>query len=207
MGGQAQLPGLSERQQLQKRCFDITLAAIGLVAAVWLILLAYLVASLDTRSHGLFAQQRVGRGGRLFTLYKIKTMRPRAHIHTTVTAANDPRITRIGRFLRRTKIDELPQLWNVLIGDMSFVGPRPDVPGFADRLGGEALAILSVRPGITGPATLHFRGEEELLARQPDPDTYNRTEVYPEKVRLNLEYLRHWGLMRDVRLIWDTLVG
>ncbi|WP_326521436.1 sugar transferase [Halomonas kalidii] len=143
----------------------------------------------------------------MFTLYKIKTMRPSPAISISVTAANDPRITRVGRFLRKTKIDELPQLWNVLVGDMSFVGPRPDVPGFADQLDGDAALILSVRPGITGPATLHFRREEELLSEQPDSDAYNRVVVYPEKVRINMEYIRGWCLKKDISLIWKTLVG
>ncbi|MFC3285507.1 sugar transferase [Litchfieldella rifensis] len=198
---------LSRIQGIQKRGFDITLALLGIFLTGWLIVLAYLIASVDTRSHGLFTQQRVGKGGRTFTLYKIKTMRPSQHIQTTVTTANDPRITCIGRFLRKSKIDELPQLWNVFIGDMSFVGPRPDVPGFADKLNGDALVILSVRPGITGPATLHFRREEEILAAQPDPDTYNRLVLYPEKVRLNIEYLQNWCFKKDLRLIWKTLVG
>ncbi|EPC04206.1 hypothetical protein L861_02515 [Litchfieldella anticariensis FP35 = DSM 16096] len=198
---------LNRVQGIQKRGLDISLALLGLILTGWLIALAYLISSFDTRSHGLFTQQRVGMGGRIFTLYKIKTMRPSQHIQTTVTTANDPRITCIGHFLRKSKIDELPQLWNVLIGDMSFVGPRPDVPGFADRLNGEALVILSVRPGITGPATLHFRYEEDLLATQSDPDTYNRFVLYPEKVRLNIEYLRDWCLKKDIQLIWKTLVG
>ncbi|MBZ9538060.1 sugar transferase [Modicisalibacter tunisiensis] len=198
---------LSRRQQFQKRSLDIVLAMAGITVGGWLILCAYALASLDTRSHGLFTQPRVGRGGRIFTLYKIKTMRPCKGIHTTVTASNDPRITPVGRFLRRTKLDELPQLWNVLIGDMSFVGPRPDVPGFADSLEGDATLILSVRPGITGPATLRFRDEERLLAAQPDPEGYNRDVVFPEKVRLNLDYVKHWCLAKDIEYIWRTLVG
>jgi lipopolysaccharide/colanic/teichoic acid biosynthesis glycosyltransferase len=122
-----------------------------------------------------------------------------------VTTSNDPRITAIGRFFRRTKIDELPQLINVLFGQMGFVGPRPDVPGFADELCGADRIILTVRPGITGPATLRFRNEEEELAAQPDPERFNREVIFVEKVRLNREYVENFSLLKDVRYILLTL--
>lgn len=198
--------GLTPFQALQKRFFDLFLAFSGLVFLWWLILLAWLAAGVDTRSNGFFTQRRVGKGGRIFTVVKIKTMRPSASFNTTVTRSGDPRITRLGTFLRRTKIDELPQLWNVLVGDMSFVGPRPDVPGFADQLQGQERAMLSIRPGITGPATLKYRNEETLLAGVDDPEAYNRDVIWPDKVRLNLEYIRNWSLMGDVRYIWRTVV-
>ncbi|WP_299315579.1 sugar transferase, partial [uncultured Halomonas sp.] len=150
---------------------------------------------------------RVGQHGRRFRVVKIRTMRPSAEVTTTVTTGRDPRITSIGRFLRRTKIDELPQLFNVLLGQMSFVGPRPDVPGFADRLEGEERAMLSLKPGITGPATLAYRHEEVLLTEQDDPERYNREVIWPDKVRLNLEYIRRWSLLGDIRYIWQTVVG
>jgi lipopolysaccharide/colanic/teichoic acid biosynthesis glycosyltransferase len=133
-------------------------------------------------------------------------MRTRAEIKTVVTTASDPRITTIGRFLRATKLDELPQLWNVLTGDMSLVGPRPDVPGYADLLKGDDREILSLRPGITGPATLRFRDEERQLAAHPDPERYNREVLYPAKVSLNLEYLRNYSFLTDIRIIAATLV-
>lgn len=138
-------------------------------------------------------------------MVKIKTMRPMASFTTTVTRRGDPRITRLGAFLRRTKIDELPQLWNVLGGNMSFVGPRPDVPGFADKLQDEERTMLSIRPGITGPATLKYRNEEELLGAQGDPEAYNREVIWPDKVQINLEYIRHWSLGRDIRYVLDTV--
>ncbi|QNI04714.1 sugar transferase [Halomonas sp. SH5A2] len=190
-----------------KRSFDFLLALLGLLATTWLILLAWMAASLDTRSNGFFVQQRVGKDGHLFRVVKIKTMRPSRELSTTVTRSGDPRITPLGRFFRKTKIDELPQLWNVLLGDMSFVGPRPDVPGFADSLVGEERRLLSIRPGITGPATLKYRNEEELLAAAEDPEAYNREVIWPDKVRINLEYIRHWRLGKDLQYIWQTVVG
>jgi len=199
--------GLTRSQAVIKRTFDMVIATIGLLGTWWVILLAWLAASIDTRSNGFFTQRRVGKDGRIFSLVKIKTMRPVKGVITTVTRSGDPRITPLGRFFRRAKIDELPQLWNVLVGDMSFVGPRPDVPGFADRLEGEEQLILSIRPGITGPATLKYRNEEELLAAQEDPEVYNREVIWPDKVRINLEYIRAWSLMGDVRYIRRTLFG
>ena len=190
-----------------KRLFDFVMALVGLVTVWFLILLAWLAASWDTKSNGFFIQKRVGKDGHLFHVVKIKTMRVDVSRTTTVTLAGDPRITPLGRFFRRTKIDELPQLWNVLCGDMSFVGPRPDVPGFADQLQGEDRAVLSLRPGITGPATLAYRNEEELLAAHPDPERYNREVIYPDKVRLNLQYIKDWSLAGDIRYIWQTVFG
>jgi len=196
---------LSVAQSASKRAFDIVGAAAGLLLTWWIIVFAWLTACLDTRGNGFFIQQRVGKDGKLFNVVKIKTMRPSRTVNTTVTQSADPRITPLGRFFRNTKIDELPQLWNVLIGDMSFVGPRPDVPGFADRLEGEERALLSIRPGITGPATLKYRDEEEILASQEDPEKYNREVIWPDKVRINLEYIQNWSLGRDLAYIWHTV--
>jgi lipopolysaccharide/colanic/teichoic acid biosynthesis glycosyltransferase len=190
-----------------KRWFDVVGASLGLVFFGWLILFAFVAATIDTRSNGFFRQTRVGKDGRHFKTIKIRTMRDFPHVQTTVTTDRDPRITSLGRFFRKTKIDELPQLINVLLGEMSFVGPRPDVPGFADTLTGSDRLILSVRPGITGPATLCFRDEEALLAAQPDPERYNRDVVYPEKVRLNRFYIENYRFSDDVRYIFQTLFG
>lgn len=197
--------GLKATQAFLKRVFDLFFSILGLALVWWLIVFAWLAASIDTRSNGFFIQKRVGRNGKTFRVVKIKTMRPIAAFDTTVTRRGDPRITPLGAFFRRAKIDELPQLWNVLLGDMSFVGPRPDVPGFADKLRGDERAILSIRPGITGPATLKYRNEEELLAAQPDPEVYNRDVIWPDKVLINLQYIREWSLRRDVRYILDTV--
>ena len=170
----------------------------------WIILLAYVLACIDTRANGFFLQDRVGKDGRLFKVIKIRTMLTNHRTQSTVTLSNDPRITRLGRVFRKLKIDELPQLINVILGQMSFVGPRPDVPGFADRLAGEERLLLSVRPGITGPATLKYRNEEQLLAAQDNPEQYNREVIWPDKVRINLDYIRRWSLAKDIRYIWQT---
>lgn len=199
--------GLSLSQVFQKRMFDFVLALFGLLATWWIIFLAWLAASIDTHSNGFFVQKRVGRNGKIFRVVKIKTMRPDAQYKTTVTQRGDPRITLLGAFFRRTKIDELPQLWNVLLGDMSFVGPRPDVPGFADKLEDEERAMLSICPGITGPATLKYRNEEELLAQQDDPEAYNLEVIWPDKVQINLAYIQNWTLKLDLKYIFQTIFG
>ena len=196
---------LTQGRAAVKRTFDLIVSAIGLVLTSWLILLAWMLASLDTGTNGMFSQCRVGRHGQLFNVFKIRTMRADSHDASTVTTARDPRITRLGRLWRKTKIDELPQLFNVLVGHMSFVGPRPDVPGFADRLQGEDRIVLSVRPGITGPATLRYRDEEQLLASVPDPEAYNRDVIFPDKVRINRDYVLSWSFWRDIGYIFQTL--
>ena len=183
------------------------MALVGLLAIWWLILVAFFAASLDTRGNGFFVQSRVGKGGRVFRVVKIRTMRSDGENTTTVTRSGDPRITPLGRFLRKTKIDELPQLWNVLVGQMSLVGPRPDVPGYADKLTGAERAILSLRPGITGPATLKYRDEEDILALQDDPERYNYEVIYPDKVQINLQYIRDWSFLGDLRYLLATVLG
>ncbi len=192
-----------------KRLFDVVFAALGLLFTFPLIALGWLAATIETRRNGFFLQQRVGRHGRPFRIVKLRTMHDDPRLGEalgTVTTAKDPRITRSGAILRRTKIDELPQLWNVLVGDMSFVGPRPDVPGYADRLQGEDRIILSVRPGITGPATVKYRNEEDILSRQADAQAYNAEVIWPDKVRINREYIRQRSLRTDLHYIYRTLV-
>ena len=198
---------LNKKQVLAKRAFDVLFSFLGLLSSWWVILLAWVVASLDTKSNGFFIQQRVGLDGRLFRVVKIKTMKPSNVIITTVTKRGDSRITKCGAFFRRTKIDELPQLWNVLIGDMSFVGPRPDVPGFADQLKGHERLILSIRPGITGPATIKYKNEEEILFGKEDPEQYNRDVIFPDKVTINIAYIQGWSLYKDVGYIIKTIFG
>lgn len=134
-------------------------------------------------------------------------MKPVKGVTTSVTAKNDPRISKVGRFWRKTKIDELPQLWNVLVGDMSFVGPRPDVPGFADKLKGEDRIILTVRPGITGTATLKYRNEEELLGMQSDAELYNTQVIWPDKVRINKHYINNYSIWLDIKILIRTIFG
>ncbi len=194
-------------QRMMKRAFDLTFAIIGLTLSLPIFLTAWLIAAIDTRSNGLFVQSRIGRNGVPFKLLKIKTMVPVDGLETTITTANDRRITGSGSILRKTKIDELPQLWNVLIGDMSFVGPRPDVSGYADKLEGQDRLVLSIRPGITGPATLKYKNEEELLAQQEDPRRYNDEVIWPDKVRINLEYIRNYSFCKEILYIWKSVVS
>jgi lipopolysaccharide/colanic/teichoic acid biosynthesis glycosyltransferase len=196
---------MTASQMLLKRSFDVLASFTGLVLLGLPLGLLIILARLDTGGSGIFSQVRVGRYGELFTVYKLRTMRLDSGCSTTVTTSSDPRITRLGRFLRVLKLDELPQLWNVLKGDMSFVGPRPDVPGFADRLVGEDRIILSVRPGITGPATLAFRNEEALLEGQIDPETYNSEVLYPAKVRINRKYVLEYRFRDDLLVIFRTI--
>lgn len=189
-----------------KRTFDFISALLGLLILALPIAIISIVIWLTDGRPILFTQDRVGRGGKLFKIKKFRTMRVRQSSDSSITVSGDCRVTPIGRFLRRWKLDELPQLWNVLWGEMSLVGPRPDVPGYADRLTGDDRRILLLRPGITGPATLAYRNEEELLAQADDPVRYNDEVIYPDKVRLNLEYLDHctWG--QDLKCLWQTLI-
>src|SRR5690606_19940227 len=188
---------MSPIQRTKKRLFDMFTAFSGLLAAGWLIIIAAVIAYFDTGISGFFKQERVGMHGRVFKVIKIRSMRPVKGINTTVTTDKDPRISKIGRFWRKTKLDELPQLWNVLVGNMSFVGPRPDVPGFADALTGDDRIMLTIRPGITGAASLVFKGEENILANLDDPEKYNREVIWPEKVRLNIDYINNYSLLLD----------
>lgn len=199
--------GLTLPQRVLKRGFDLVVSAFGLAAIGWLIALAALLARRDTGMSGLFAQRRMGRWGRPFTVYKIRTMRPVEGMRTNVTTGRDPRITPLGRFWRRSKIDELPQLINVFLGQMSFVGPRPDVPEVYGGLAGEDRVVLTVRPGITGPATLKYRREEELLETQEDPERYNAEVIFPDKVKINREYVENWSFLRDFGYILQTVLG
>lgn len=188
-----------------KWIFDRTAAFFGLLF-LWPLLLAVAVAIKIKMPDGpvFFRQERVGQYGRPFTLVKFRTMTV-CHDGSPVSVAGDSRVTPLGAFLRKCKLDELPELWNVLKGDMSFVGPRPDVPGYADGLRGEERGVLRLKPGITGPATLKYRNEEELLARQDDPRRYNDEVIWPDKVRINLEYLRTRTFAGDIKIILQTL--
>jgi lipopolysaccharide/colanic/teichoic acid biosynthesis glycosyltransferase len=154
----------------------------------------------------IFTQKRVGQHGRLFTMYKFRSMMIN-HSGSSISVQGESRITPLGAKLRKYKLDELPELWNVLIGDMSFVGPRPDVPGYADKLEGENRRVLLLKPGITGPASLKYRNEEELLAQQEDPQKYNDEVLFPDKVRINIEYLDHWSFGNDIKIIIYTILG
>ncbi|MEL7430883.1 MAG: sugar transferase, partial [Pseudomonadota bacterium] len=181
--------GLSSFEAIAKRCFDIIVSTVGLALLGWLIILSAIAARIDTGKSGIFRQKRIGRYGREFTIYKIRTMRDRQDLTSTSTVAGDPRITSLGKWLRKYKLDELPQLWNVLRGDMSLVGPRPDVANAYSNHNLDLSLAFAVRPGITGPASLAYRHEEELLAQQEDPEWYASHVLMPEKLRLNEEYI------------------
>lgn len=155
----------------------------------------------------IFRQKRIGRKGQLFTIYKFRSMTVVGEGKTSIAAAEEHRITPFGAKLRRYKLDELTELWNVLKGDMSFVGPRPDVPGYTDDLKGYDREVLKLRPGITGPASLKYRDEEKLLAKVDDPKKYNDEVIFPDKVRLNRYYLHHYSFITDIRIIFCTILG
>lgn len=190
-----------------KYLFDRTVAFIGLLV-LWPVLLVVAVLIRVKMPGGpvIFKQRRVGRNGRLFTMYKFRSMTV-GHGGSSISVAGESRITPLGAKLRRYKLDELPELWNVLIGDMSFVGPRPDVPGYADQLKGEDREVLKLRPGITGPASLKYRDEEELLAQQTEPQKYNDEVIFPDKVRINRYYLHHYSFVKDIQMIFCTVLG
>jgi len=198
---------LTASERRMKRAFDIILSLVGIVLTLPIMLIAWIVATVETKSNGLFIQERIGQYGRAFHVLKIKTMRPITGMNSTVTTSKDRRITQSGKFFRQTKIDELPQLFNILLGEMSFVGPRPDVRGFADTLEGEDREILFLKPGITGPATLKYKDEEQLLSQQEDPERYNQEVIWPDKVKINREYIRNWSLRNDMMYIIQTIIG
>ncbi len=201
--------------------FDRVVSFLGLVI-LWpvLIVVAILIKIKMPGGPILFVQKRVGRKGDLFNCHKFRTMTVK-HNGSTVSVAGDSRITPLGAKLRHYKLDELPGLWDVLIGNMSFVGPRPDVPGYADKLTGADRDVLKLRPGITGPATLKYRLEDEMIAgyvaqkkqegdmrdMQEIAEEYNNNVIYPDKVRINLYYLNHYSFWKDIQMIFCTVLG
>lgn len=197
--------GLSLKMAVSKRMFDVFFSVFGLLLTGWFITLMWIACSIDTRSNGLYVQTRVGRFGNHFKIYKLKTMVDPASNNDELLE-DKSRITRLGALLRKSKIDELPQLFNILKGDMSVVGPRPDVPGFADLLTGEDRVILDVRPGLTGPASLQFRDEEDVLARVSDANSYNISNIWPEKVEINKKYVLEWTFSGDLAYLIKTIL-
>ena len=213
-----------------KWLFDKLISLIGLISLSPILLIVALLIKWKMPGPILFCQQRVGRYGRIFTVYKFRTMTVKAEASvasrnseaTSIASQEQSRITPLGEKLRRYKLDELPELWNVLKGDMSFVGPRPDVPGYADQLQGEDREVLLLRPGITGPASLKYRNEEDILeavdealqkGRRGLPmgittvQEYNDNVIYPDKVRLNRYYLHHYSFIKDIQMIVCTVLG
>ena len=204
-----------------KWIFDRIVAFIGL-AVLWpvLLIVAILIKIKMPGGPAFFVQKRIGKDGKLFSCHKFRTMMVDHH-GSTVSVAGDSRITPLGATLRHWKVDELPGLWDVLIGNMSFVGPRPDMPGYADKLQGDDRDVLKLRPGITGPATLKYRLEDEMISeyvtkKQKEGDSrpmqeiaveYNDTVIYPDKVRLNCFYYRHYSFIKDIQMIICTVLG
>ena len=190
-----------------KYIFDRLAALIGLLCIWWLLIIVAIIIKVKMPGGpAIFKQTRIGRHGKPFTMYKFRTMTVN-HGGSSVSVAGESRITPLGAVLRRYKIDELPELWNVLKGDMSFVGPRPDVPGYADALQGDDREVLLLRPGITGPASLKYRNEEEILANVPNPQQYNDTVIFPDKVRINRYYLHNYSFITDIKMIVCTVLG
>jgi lipopolysaccharide/colanic/teichoic acid biosynthesis glycosyltransferase len=194
---------ITKTQLRVKRSFDLLFSILLLPVLIVPIILLIVIATIDTSQFGLFLQKRVGQHGKLFQIYKIRTLRKEIHTlgHLDLSA------TRFGKFLRRYKLDELPQIFNVLFGTMGFVGPRPDVPGFADKLQGADKIILKVKPGITGPATLKYKDEESILSQQLDPETYNRTIIWPDKVKINKKYIENYSFSLDLNFILKSIVN
>ena len=192
---------------IAKYVFDRIMAFVGLVVLSPILLIVWLLIRVKMPDGpAVFAHKRVGKDGKQFTMYKFRSMSVH-HSGSSVSVAGESRITPLGAKLRRYKMDELPELWNVLVGDMSFVGPRPDVPGYADKLEGDDRRVLQLRPGITGPASLKYRDEEMLLALQANPQEYNDHVIYPDKVRINLYYLDHYSFLADIKMIVATVLG
>ena len=190
-----------------KFLFDRSISFFGIVLLFPILIVISILIRVKMPSGSIiFKQKRIGQHGKLFTMYKFRSMTVN-HSGSSISVKGESRITPLGAKLRKYKLDELPELWNVLIGDMSFVGPRPDVPGYADKLEGEDRRILLLKPGITGPASLKYRNEEELLAQQEDPQKYNDEVLFPDKVRINIEYLDHWFFWNDIKIIIYTIFG
>ncbi|MBT8254537.1 MAG: sugar transferase [Bacteroidia bacterium] len=192
---------MTKRQLALKRIFDFVLGLLLLPLLLLPIVTLVILARLDTKASGWFRHKRIGQHGKPFMIYKIRSLKVEPH----QLGNFDRSATAYGKWLRRSKLDELPQLFNVLLGHMSFVGPRPDVPGFADQLTGDDRIILEVKPGITGPATLKYRDEDDILGLHSDPDHYNRTIIWPDKVKINRNYVENWSFYLDLTYLFRSI--
>lgn len=179
---------------MNKRIFDIVLSFFLLIFLGIFICIFWVATSIDTKENGLFVQKRIGQFGKPFTIYKLRTM------------DRSKKISGFGHWLRKSKIDELPQLWNVFVGDMSFVGPRPDISGYYDKLEGEDRKILKLKPGITSLASIKYRNEEFILSKQEIPLKYNDEVIFPDKVKMNLDYYYNRSFLGDLRIIIRTFI-
>ena len=188
-----------------KRLFDIILSFVGIIILIPVFIIVSILIKIDSPGPVFFLQERVGLNGKLFKIIKFRSMKINHNNSLTVTIENDKRITRIGKKIRKYKIDEIPELINVFVGDMSFVGPRPDVPGYADLLKGENRNILKLRPGITSRATIKYANEEMILLNEDDPIAYNNNIIFPDKVKMNLNYYNNNNIWIDIKIIFATL--
>ncbi len=179
---------------MTKALGDFVFALVLTLLLAPVLLIAAAIAAISTKSSGIFTQTRIGQHGKPFTIYKIQTMQ-------------HGKVTTIGKFLRKTKLDELLQLLNIIKGDMAFVGPRPDVPGYYDALQGDDRRVLALKPGLTSLAAIKYRNEEELLAQQENPLLYNDTVIFPDKVKMNIEYLDNRSLVLDLKIMWLTALS
>ena len=188
-----------------KRLFDFITSLIGLIVLVPIFIIVSLLVKISSVGPVFFVQKRIGKNGKIFQMIKFRSMYVIQNSTSNISVKGDVRITKIGAFLRKLKLDELPELWNVLKGDMSLVGPRPDVGGYADNLKGEDRKILELRPGITSVASLKYYDEEDVLATQDKPLKFNDEVIYPDKVRLNLDYYHNNNLWIDIKIIFATI--
>ena len=188
-----------------KRLFDFICALLGLLLLSPVLLLIAIIIKLSSKGDVFFIQERVGYNANLFRIIKFRSMSIIQKNKSTISVKGDVRVTKVGNILRKYKLDELPSLWNVLVGDMSLVGPRPDVPGYADKLIGDDRKILKLRPGITGKASLKYANEEIILSQQKDPKKYNDEVIFPDKVRINLDYYNNHNLWVDIKIIFATI--
>ena len=198
---------MSKSSLFIKHLFDRIIALLGIIILSPFMLIIFIIHKIVMgKGDFFFKQERIGQYGKKFKIYKIRTMKSDCDNNDNfVTTANDDRILPFGRFLRKTKLDEIVELINVLKGEMSLVGPRPDVAGYADKLTGEDRKILELRPGITGPASLKYINEEELLATVDNPQKYNDEIIYPDKVKINLEYYYNRTFWGDIKIIFKTI--
>jgi len=190
---------------ITKRIFDILFSLLFIILLSPFFLIISILILVTSGFPVIFKQVRICQRGEKFIIYKFRTMRRNDQL-STISVTGDSRITTIGKYLRKSKLDELPELFNILKGDMSFVGPRPDVSGYYDRLKGRDRDILKLKPGLTGPASLKYINEEEILAQVEDPKWYNDNIIFPDKVRINKLYLENWSLLLDLRIIFHTLI-
>ncbi len=194
---------LTRKQRIIKRIFDISISIILLPFVMIPLILLIILASISMGRFGIFQQLRIGQNGKSFILYKIRSLRGTGHKDSMEIKASE---SVFGTWLRKSKLDELPQFFNVLFGDMSLVGPRPDIPGYADKLQGDDRLILTVKPGITGPATIKYKDEDTLLLKEPNPKKYNDEVIWPDKVAINKEYIKNWSLQNDIGYLFASLV-